>query len=146
MDYCNENIGENLANMQIIANNDDLKITILTGIFDQDIKVSIFDIFRKKKYIGPYLKIMRYTDDRHNITHCCRVSMESPKYIIGFDENMKLNKKEKEYFMSLMISKSNIYNDSYWAHAIDYMNDYIYNKKYLNIKIIPNYFLLEMED
>ena len=65
MDYCNENIGENLANMQIIANNDDLKITILTGIFDQDIKVSIFDIFRKKKYIGPYLKIMRYQSDKN---------------------------------------------------------------------------------
>ena len=142
MEYCNNNLNENMAYMEILissykANNSNFTIT--TGLFENPNFI-----------VDPFFKFMRFENDRHNIIKLCRISMITPIYITGFDENMILNNEEKEIFISLLNHQMKIYDGTMWDMAIDYLNEYAFGKinwfRSIDRLYIPNYYLLNSEE
>ena len=98
---------------------------------------------------GLYFKVKRLepTDEPSGgamVYDLCRISMTEPKYIEGYDETFRLNKKQKEKLMDVLKSKYGITEKSLWNHMIDNtINDanYYYPKKIPHIEHldIPDY-------
>ena len=102
---------------------------------------------------GPYFKIMRrepqyeYPSPNDRIIDLCRISMNEPKYIEGFDETFRLNKKQRERLMEVLQEPMSEYvTTTVWENIQEVMNNVkrLYHKDFQEIKIydIPDYTLL----
>ena len=69
------------------------------GKYQYSVGIPSFD---EDDEIPMYLKIHRYEGDY--ITGVCRISLLSPEYIEGYNENFKLSHEEKEKFVELLNS------------------------------------------
>lgn len=77
---------------------------------------------------GLYFKILRFEDDEEylgegKVIDLCRISMQEPKYIVGFDETFKLDELQKESLITNLSKKMGNSNVTLWEYMFETMND-----------------------
>ena len=87
----------------------------------------------KRKGLTPYLKIRTYNLKENLVTGVCRISIYSPKYITGYNENLILTKDVIDILMGELKSEfEDPFTDKVmtkWDRAIDCINSDYGNKK-----------------
>ena len=119
-----------------------------TKPIDEDMYIEGFITSSGIQSCGLYFKVKRLepTDEQSGgamVYDLCRISMTEPKYIEGFDETFRLNKKQREKLMEVLKSEYTSSGKTIWDHMID---STINDANYYYPNIIPHIDHLDIPD